>query len=237
MASPRPCRRTTVAGELPGDSERRVVGGHEERQLELSAPRSSASVACEDLARPLPRRPRPAPDRRRSGFCRGPWSSRAARPWLRACRAEMNRSLDHPTGGCGLIRGGHSLGGMADTVSTPQQVFPTAPKARRPGLRREIGLIGLLWASVGSIIGSGWLFGAQKALVTAGPAAIISWVIGGGGDPDPRAGPRRARRDVSRRPAGPRGSRTTPSAARRARRSAGSPGCRRPRSRRSRCRR
>src|SRR5437899_8990814 len=54
-----------------------------------------------------------------------------------------------------------------------------APAARRHGLRREIGFIGLLWASVGSIIGSGWLFGAQKALVTAGPAAIISWVIGG----------------------------------------------------------
>src|ERR1043165_4212546 len=51
---------------------------------------------------------------------------------------------------------------------------------RRPvSLKREIGLIGLLWASVGSIIGSGWLFGAQKALITAGPAAIISWVIGG----------------------------------------------------------
>jgi amino acid transporter len=44
---------------------------------------------------------------------------------------------------------------------------------------REIGLVGLLWASTGSIIGSGWLFGAQKGLVTAGPAVIISWVIGG----------------------------------------------------------
>src|ERR671933_858322 len=51
---------------------------------------------------------------------------------------------------------------------------------RRPvSLKREIGLISLLWASVGSIIGSGWLFGAQKALIVAGPAAIISWVIGG----------------------------------------------------------
>ena len=49
---------------------------------------------------------------------------------------------------------------------------------RRPGLRREIGFIGLLWASGGSIIGSGWLFGAQGALQTAGPAAIISWGIG-----------------------------------------------------------
>nr|WP_107051311.1 APC family permease [Streptomyces sp. NRRL S-1022] len=35
-----------------------------------------------------------------------------------------------------------------------------------------------MWASVGSIIGSGWLFGAEKAVVAAGPAAIISWVIG-----------------------------------------------------------
>jgi amino acid transporter len=35
-----------------------------------------------------------------------------------------------------------------------------------------------MWASVGSIIGSGWLYGAQKAVVAAGPAAIISWVIG-----------------------------------------------------------
>src|SRR5690348_12982126 len=53
-----------------------------------------------------------------------------------------------------------------------------APTARRTGLRREIGFIGLLWASAGSIIGSGWLFGAQKALIAAGPAAIISWGIG-----------------------------------------------------------
>src|SRR3954464_15889230 len=46
-------------------------------------------------------------------------------------------------------------------------------------LKREIGLIGLMWASVGSIIGSGWLFGAQKGLIAAGPAVMISWVVGG----------------------------------------------------------
>ncbi|WP_428934154.1 APC family permease [Streptomyces sp. ACT015] len=45
-------------------------------------------------------------------------------------------------------------------------------------LRRDVGLIGLMWASVGSIIGSGWLFGAEKAVVAAGPAAIVSWVVG-----------------------------------------------------------
>src|SRR3954470_21241772 len=55
---------------------------------------------------------------------------------------------------------------------------PPARRPGRPGLKREIGFIGLLWASGGSIIGSGWLFGAQGALATAGPAAIISWFIG-----------------------------------------------------------
>jgi amino acid transporter len=45
-------------------------------------------------------------------------------------------------------------------------------------LRRDVGLIGLLFASVGSIIGSGWLFGAMNAAITAGPAAMLSWAIG-----------------------------------------------------------
>ena len=57
---------------------------------------------------------------------------------------------------------------------------PASPVRRRTtSLKREVGLVGLTWASMGSIIGSGWLFGAQKALIVAGPAAIISWVIGG----------------------------------------------------------
>jgi amino acid transporter len=44
-------------------------------------------------------------------------------------------------------------------------------------MRRDIGVIGLLFASVGSIIGSGWLFGALTAAQLAGPAAIVSWVV------------------------------------------------------------
>jgi len=47
-------------------------------------------------------------------------------------------------------------------------------------LRREVGLVGLMFCSVGSIIGSGWLFGALNASLVAGPAALISWVLGGG---------------------------------------------------------
>jgi amino acid transporter len=47
-----------------------------------------------------------------------------------------------------------------------------------PNMRRDIGTVGLLFAGVGSIIGSGWLFGALEASEIAGPAAIFSWTIG-----------------------------------------------------------
>jgi amino acid transporter len=46
------------------------------------------------------------------------------------------------------------------------------------GLKRHVGPIGLLFAGVGSIIGSGWLFGAFNASSIAGPVAIFSWLIG-----------------------------------------------------------
>jgi amino acid transporter len=45
-------------------------------------------------------------------------------------------------------------------------------------LKRHVGFIGLAWASAGSIIGSGWLFGGLKSAETAGSAAIVSWLIG-----------------------------------------------------------
>ncbi|RKQ93028.1 amino acid/polyamine/organocation transporter (APC superfamily) [Solirubrobacter pauli] len=44
-------------------------------------------------------------------------------------------------------------------------------------LKRNVGFWGLLWASEGSIIGSGWLFGALVAATTAGPSALIGWVL------------------------------------------------------------
>ncbi len=46
-------------------------------------------------------------------------------------------------------------------------------------LNRHVGPVGLLFAGIGSIIGSGWLFGAFNASVTAGPAAVFSWAIAG----------------------------------------------------------
>jgi len=65
---------------------------------------------------------------------------------------------------------------MSDVVSAPQ----TAPQQPQldEGLDREVGFLGLLWASETSIIGSGWLFGALGAAVLAGPSAIIGWVLG-----------------------------------------------------------
>ena len=53
----------------------------------------------------------------------------------------------------------------------------TTPAAGR-GFRRDVGIVGLLFVSAGSIIGSGWLFGALYASQQAGPAALVSWGLG-----------------------------------------------------------
>ncbi|OOY28081.1 amino acid permease [Thioclava sp. L04-15] len=51
--------------------------------------------------------------------------------------------------------------------------------AAPPGkLRRDAGVVGLLFASTTSMIGSGWLFGAYHASKIAGPLSVWSWVIG-----------------------------------------------------------
>jgi amino acid transporter len=58
----------------------------------------------------------------------------------------------------------------------------SAATATRPadvGLKREMGLIGAIWASESSIIGSGWLFASLYATQDAGPSAIYAWIIGG----------------------------------------------------------
>src|SRR5262249_56458753 len=69
-------------------------------------------------------------------------------------------------------------GGSAMAVA---QATAGAQPAEAPRLQREVGLVGLMFTSVGSIIGSGWLFGALAAALVAGPAALISWVLGGAG--------------------------------------------------------
>lgn len=46
-------------------------------------------------------------------------------------------------------------------------------------LKKEMTRLDLTMASLGAIIGSGWLFGSLYAANIAGPSAIFSWVIGG----------------------------------------------------------
>jgi len=45
-------------------------------------------------------------------------------------------------------------------------------------IRREVGAFALMLTGLGSIIGSGWLFGAWRAAGLAGPGAVWAWVIG-----------------------------------------------------------
>ncbi len=45
-------------------------------------------------------------------------------------------------------------------------------------IRRDVGVIALMFTGLGSIIGSGWLFGAWRAAQLAGPGAVYAWIIG-----------------------------------------------------------
>ena len=53
----------------------------------------------------------------------------------------------------------------------------TAETARSGRLKRSVGFYGLMFVSLGSIIGSGWLLGALNAAKEAGPASILSWLL------------------------------------------------------------
>lgn len=46
-------------------------------------------------------------------------------------------------------------------------------------MKKNLSALGLLWISLTSMIGSGWLFGALYSAHFAGPAAILAWPIAG----------------------------------------------------------
>jgi amino acid transporter len=54
------------------------------------------------------------------------------------------------------------------------------PTAHIGQLRRSVGFWGLMFVSLGSIIGSGWLLGALQAAQVAGPASVLSWLLSAG---------------------------------------------------------
>ena len=66
---------------------------------------------------------------------------------------------------------------MADAVTSPHPQDAITAQLDREGLERGVGFLGLLWSSEGSIIGSGWLFGALTAVSIAGPSALVAWGI------------------------------------------------------------
>ena len=47
-------------------------------------------------------------------------------------------------------------------------------------LKRSVGFYGLMFVSLGSIIGSGWLLGALNAAQVAGPASVLTWLLAAG---------------------------------------------------------
>src|SRR5580765_3701381 len=65
---------------------------------------------------------------------------------------------------------------MADVLEA-SEVDLAAMAQSSPGLRRSVGFYGLMFVSLGSIIGSGWLLGALNAARVAGPASILSWLL------------------------------------------------------------
>jgi amino acid transporter len=71
---------------------------------------------------------------------------------------------------------GKEGGPMSRIESRPTGV-PQEVNLDSEGLNRDVGFLALLWASEGSIIGSGWLFGAFYAVGVAGPSALIGWGI------------------------------------------------------------
>ena len=70
--------------------------------------------------------------------------------------------------------------------SVPDQSVPATPAAHdvqthaAGRLKRSVGFWGLMFISLGSIIGSGWLMGALNAAKVAGPASILSWLLAAG---------------------------------------------------------
>ncbi len=61
---------------------------------------------------------------------------------------------------------------------TQVETEPQEPSAHH--MQRTIGFWGLMFVSLGSIIGSGWLLGAFDAAISAGPAAILAWILAAG---------------------------------------------------------
>lgn len=64
-------------------------------------------------------------------------------------------------------------------VTENQSTMESVAEKSDSKLRRRLSTVDLLYLSLGGIIGSGWLYASFGAASIAGPAAILSWIIGG----------------------------------------------------------
>lgn len=53
------------------------------------------------------------------------------------------------------------------------------PKASTGGFKKQLSLTDLTFIGLGAIFGSGWLFAASHVASIAGPAGVLSWLLGG----------------------------------------------------------
>ena len=60
----------------------------------------------------------------------------------------------------------------------PGNFHGNLPRMNNHRPRRDVGTFALMLTGLGSIIGSGWLFGAWRAAGLAGPGAVWAWVLG-----------------------------------------------------------
>ena len=66
-----------------------------------------------------------------------------------------------------------------DTGDTPPPFAGDGGAAAQAGFKKQLGLIDLTFIGLGAVFGSGWLFSASYVAAIAGPAGIVSWLIGG----------------------------------------------------------
>ncbi len=71
-----------------------------------------------------------------------------------------------------------SVTSSTSSVQGTEHLHTSSP-AQDTQLRKQLGFWSLTAVGLGSIIGSGWLFGALYGAKAAGPASLLSWMIAG----------------------------------------------------------
>lgn len=63
--------------------------------------------------------------------------------------------------------------------ANPSSKEANVAESTEAGFKRNLSLVDLTFIGLGAIFGSGWLFSASYVAAIAGPAGIVSWLIGG----------------------------------------------------------